>query len=69
MLEVTVTVKATDNNLVATTVTKTAGYPPNNPLFYADATRQLGERLTNELADRLDAMYPQGDRPVGPATV
>ena len=69
MIEVTLTVKATDGNAVMTTITKTATYTPGNPLYYADATRQLGQRLTNELADRLDATYPQGDRPVGPAIV
>jgi hypothetical protein len=69
MIEITITVREDNENGEVNTMTKTAKYTPCNPLFYADATRQLGQRLTNELADQLDALHPQGDRPVGPASV
>lgn len=68
MLEVTITIK-TDDHDGETTMVKTAEYGADNPLYYADAARKLGQRLTNELADRLDTMHPQDARPVGSATV
>lgn len=69
MLKITLTIEATDIKGVTTNLTKTAEYSGGNALYYADAVRNLGGSLNDELADKLDVLYPQGDRPVGPPTI